>query len=53
MIHMLKERKGQEVLTKCGVLGKAEVTTTVWWTDLTCPDCQLLCCPPRKRIVQR
>ena len=50
MIHMLKERKGSDVVTKCGSKA-ASADTTVWWTDLTCPDCKKLCWP--KRIIKR
>lgn len=47
MIHQLKERKGQDVLAKCG----AKVTiaqTTAWASDVTCRDCK-----PPKRLVRR
>jgi hypothetical protein len=50
VIHMLKERKGSEVTTKCGSMGNMDIVT-VWWTDITCKDCRKLCWP--KRIVKR
>jgi hypothetical protein len=27
-----------EVHTKCGLVGK-KIKTTLWWRDVTCPDC--------------
>jgi len=39
--HLLKERKGKDVVAKC--LAKPTVEeTTAWWTDVTCPECQHL-----------
>jgi hypothetical protein len=39
VIHLLKERKGRDVTTKCGQKAEAR-DTTVWWTDVTCPECK-------------
>ena len=51
MIHMLKERKGPDITTKCGSMGTMDIAT-VWWTDITCPDCKQMCWP-RKRTIKR
>ena len=34
-VHLMKERKGNFVKTKCGQPGD----TTVWWREVTCDRC--------------
>lgn len=37
-VHMLKDRKGKVVRTKCESTVEPE-RTTVWWREVTCLDC--------------
>ena len=54
MKHLLKERKGKDVTSKCLAHPTIE-ETTAWWTDVTCPDCLALMKPPRarRRLVKK
>lgn len=36
MVHMLRSAKPGERVTRCGL---TNATTTVWWSDVTCPEC--------------
>jgi hypothetical protein len=41
VVHLLRETKSGNVITKCGVTGRNDrVRTTAWHTDVTCPECQ-------------
>jgi hypothetical protein len=52
-MHLMKERKGDKATSKCG-RGVAPSDTTVWWTDVTCPECLVLITPaPRVRLIPR
>ena len=57
-VHMLVEKKGNDVRVKCGKLPKGEACT-VWHTDVTCPACRALTPTTepvrrkRKRLVPR
>jgi hypothetical protein len=54
-MHLLKERKGKDVLAKCGS-GPTIEETTAWWTDVTCPNCLALMGPapkPRRFVRKR
>jgi hypothetical protein len=39
MIHLLRDRKGRDITTKCRASVKSIEETTAWWRDVTCPDC--------------
>lgn len=40
VVHLMRETKSGVVKTKCGVEGRNDkVHTTVWHTDVTCPEC--------------
>jgi hypothetical protein len=52
--HLLKERKGRDVVAKCLATPTIE-ETTAWWTDVTCEDCLMLMSPPRptRKLVRK
>lgn len=37
--HLLKDRKGAAVTVKCSAKVE-QPETTVWWREVTCPECQ-------------
>lgn len=41
--HLVKERTGKAVVTKCGVIAdlssRAPVKVTLWGSEVTCPSC--------------
>ena len=39
MLHLLTSRSPKETVAKCGLKVKP-TDTTVWWRDVTCPDCK-------------
>lgn len=49
VLHLMKERKNDKATSKCG-RAVTPSDTTVWWTDVTCPDCRILITPTEKRV---
>jgi hypothetical protein len=49
LMCLLKERKGKDIVSKCGrSKGLTIDQCTVWWTDVTCPQCLALMNPPKR-----
>lgn len=38
-MHLLREQGPKGVITKCGSTQAVRADTTVWWSDVTCADC--------------
>lgn len=52
---MLKDRKGKVIVSKCGRSNGLTIDQcTVWWREVTCPNCLALMNPPKRvRLIPR
>ena len=48
-MHLLKERKGQDFVSRCGLKIKGSNGTTAWWTDVDCSKCLAIMRPAKRR----
>jgi hypothetical protein len=40
VIHLVKEMKGGLATSKCGEINLSAFERTVWWGQVTCPECR-------------